>query len=358
MNLTDIARMRMRNELLSRHPFKRPEQVVAHLGAMQAQDYNGALWAIAQRTPGATMQDVEHAIAQRRIVRSWPMRNTLHFMAGRDARWMLDLLTPRINASGGWATRRRFLGISDCDMTRASALVSRALTGGKIMTRAALYGVLDRGGVSPAKQRGLHILSKLAHELLICFGPHEGKQATFVLLDEWLPRGKALERDGGLKRIATTYFTSHGPATIRDFVWWSGLTVADARRGIAAAGKHIKAIELADETYYASPSVTTPKTTDTHLLPPFDEMLVAFRDRSASLNSAHTHHVSGTKNGLMKSTIVIDGQVVATWLRSTGSKQTTVTVKPFFALSASAKRAIADAGERYAHYLGMPVRVR
>ena len=357
MDHRDIGRMRMRSELLTRHAAMKPEAVVAHFGAMQAQDYPGALWAVAQRTPRATRADVELAIAQRNIVRSWPMRGTLHFMAGADARWMLALLTPRINESGGWATRRKFLGITDRDMERATALVTRALSGGKVIKRSELYAVLDRGGVSPAKQRGLHILSKLAHELVIIFGPHDGSQATFVLLDDWLPHQKPLQRDEGLARIATIYFRSHGPATIRDFVWWSSLTVADAKRGIAGAGSTIKAHDVGGTTYYAPRDVSAEATMEAHMLPPFDEMLVAFRDRSASLDAMHQHHVSGSKNGFMQPTVVIDGQVVGTWLRTTSRDRTKVKIKPFFALSSSIKRAIADAGDRYAHYLGTPVLV-
>jgi len=356
--MPDIARLRMHNQLLSRHPFRKPEQVVAYLGAMQAQDYAGALWAVAQRTPGATRADVELAITEKRIVRSWPMRGTLHFMAGTDARWMLELLTPRANASGGWATRRKFLGISDRDMARAGNIVERALAGGKILERRELYAILDRSGVSSAKQRGLHILSKLAHELLIIFGPHRGAQATFALLDEWLPKSPKLDRDDALARLATVYFTSHGPATIRDFTWWSSLTVADAKRGIAAAGRALKALDVAGVAHWSSARAAEPeKTSEAHLLPPFDEMLVAYRDRSASLSALHRHHMD-SKNGFMHPTVMVDGQVVGTWGRTTTPRGTNLAVMPFFPFPPAMRRAIAAAAERYSHYLGTPVFLR
>lgn len=345
----------MSNQQLAKSKFKKPEDVVAWFGAMQAQDYPGALWGVALRTPATTASDVERAIAERKIVRSWPMRGTLHFIPGADARWMLELLTPRINDSGGWETRRKFLGLEESDIKKGSRLISRALESAKILTRQELYDVLDRGGVSPAKQRGLHILSKLAHEMLICFGPHKGKQATFVLLDEWLSGAKRMDREASLAELAKRYFTSHGPATIHDFAWWSGLKVSDARRGLDAIASELEQETFEKTTYWMprSGSRVSVPSPDAHLLPAYDEYLVAYRDRSAAVELDHAPKVFASTNGIFSPVLVIDGKVVGTWGRLAKKTKTVVSIKPFGKLTWSQKDVIARRVRRFGDFLGM-----
>lgn len=359
MTGVDIARMRMHNQWLSVHPKSKPEDVVAHFGAMQAQDYPGALWGVAQRTKSATRNAVEQAIDRRRIIRTWPMRGTLHFLAGRDARWMLDLLAPRYNANGGWATRRAFLGLTEHNIAKAAKLFTCALQGGKVLTRPEMYEVLKHGGISPEKQRGNHILGKLAVQLLLCFGPHRGTQPTFVLLDEWLPHTGRLERDEALARVTLRYFTAHGPATAHDMGWWSGLTLADIRRGLDMVSSKLKKIEVGGTVYWSARMLNPKPSSEAHLLPPFDEMLVGYKDRSASLHKTHHRRVLGNGNGIFSPAVMIDGQIVGTWARSTERTHTTVTATPLDrAFTAAQKRAVSEAADRYAHFLGSPVRLK
>jgi hypothetical protein len=304
----------------------------------------------------ATEAAVEQAIAERTVVRSWPMRGTLHFVAPADLRWMLALLTPRVVA--GQKSRHRQLGLDQADFDRSRDLLTRALEGGRQLTRDAAYQVLEAAGVSTAGQRGIHILARLAQDGLLCFAARQGNQQTFALLDEWLPSARPMERDEALAELAGRYFTSHGPATREDFTWWSGLTVADARLGIELAGPRLEEETLEGRVYWhgaaepgAAPAVS-PAPSTAWLLPPYDEYTVAYRDRSAVLDPAWGRLVSG--NGIFYPTIVLDGQVAGTWKRVFKKGTVVITLSPFSPLKKKERQAIAAAAERYGAFLGLP----
>src|SRR5262249_6103388 len=197
MTSSDIARLRLHNQRIARGTFEHPSDVVAWLGAVQAQDYLGALWAVGLRMRNAVEADIEQALADRTIIRTWPMRGTLHFVAAADARGMLELLTPRIVANNTQRPVRQF-DLDARKFARSKDLFERGLEGGRRLTRNAMYKVLEAGGVSTAGQRGLHILWRLAQDGVICFGAREGKQQTFALLDEWAPKAKRMSRDKSL----------------------------------------------------------------------------------------------------------------------------------------------------------------
>jgi hypothetical protein len=176
--MIDIARLRLHNQRIARATFERPEDVVAWLGAVQAQDYQGALWAVGLRMRDAVEADIERALAEQTIIRTWPMRGTLHFVAAADARWMLDLMTPRIVANIAQTFLRRF-DLDESTFAHSKELFERALQGGKRLSRTAMYKVLEEGGVSTAGQRGRHILWRLAQDGAICFGGEYGNRHPF-----------------------------------------------------------------------------------------------------------------------------------------------------------------------------------
>ncbi len=273
------SRLRLHSQLLARNPAATAHEVVAHLGAVQAQDYLGALWAGGLRMRAAVEGDVERALAEREIVRCWPMRGTLHFVAAEDARWMLELLAPRVLARHRARLQRDF-ELDPRTLRRSHTLIERAMQGGNALTRPELYATLEKAGISTTASRGLHILFALAHQHLICFGPRRGKQPAFVLLDEWLPATKPKPRDEALGELARRYCTGHGPATAADFAWWSGLTLKEANEGLALADVRLPNVSRSHPT----PSV--------HLLPPFDEYTVAYKDRSAIIDPAFAKRVN------------------------------------------------------------------
>jgi hypothetical protein len=317
------------------------------MGAMQAQDYAGALWAIALRTPHLTREDVEKAIADRHIVRTWPMRGTLHFLAAEDARWMTRLLAPRVLAAS--VGRRKQLAIDDTVLAAAREVIVQALTGGNCLTRNELCNRLDATGIATAGQRGIHLLGYWAQMTLICFGPHEGKQPTFVLMDEWLPPTPERSREEALKELAARYFKSHGPASLRDFAGWSNLTVKDARLGIELAGTTLASQEENGTVYWFDPAVK-PATPATYLLPGFDEYMLGYKDRSAALALEHTNRIVPGGNGMFLPTLVINGRIVATWKKTVRTKSQTVVISPFTTLSDTQLASIEPALKRYEAY--------
>lgn len=329
--------------------------MVAWLGAVQAQDYLGALWAVGLRLSDATEQDVELALAERRIVRTWPMRGTLHFVAADDARWMTELLARRPAAAG--AGRLRSLGIDEGVLSRARRALVKKLEGGRRLTRPAAYRVLRDARIDATGQRGIHILWRLAQDCVVCFGPRDGKQQTFVLFDEWLPRAKSLPRDEALATLAARYFRSHGPATLRDFAWWSGLTLADARSAIVRAGTDVVEQTIDGQAHWAGSGAPRAdrRGGGTHVLPAFDEFLVGYTDRSASVDAS----VLGATGvaAIMRPVVVRDGRVVGTWRRRTAGRELVCSVDSFVSPPRrSTSRDVTRALQRYARFLGVRLR--
>ena len=354
MTSTDIAHRRLRAQRLVGDKFERPEEAVAWLGAVQAQDYAGALWGVGLRLSRATESQVERAVAERKIVRTWPMRRTLHFVAAADVRWMLRLLTPRIVA-GASQRLHQFYGLDEAAITRSKKLFERALGGGRSLTRAAMYGVLEAGGIPTSDGRGLHILCRLSQDGFLCFGAREGKQPTFVLLDEWVAESKALSRDEALAELAARYFTSHGPATLQDFTWWSGLPAADAKAAISRAGSRLACETAAGRTYWlaaSAPSVDS-AAPRVHLLPPFDEYTVAYRDRGDVLDPSRAKQIN-PGNGVFSPAVVSGGRIVGTWRRTLAKGAVVVTPSPFARLKRDEARSLDEAAARYGAFLDLP----
>jgi hypothetical protein len=351
----EIAHRRLLHQQINGPAAKEPAEVVAALGAVQAQDFSGALWAVGLRLPQATEASIRQAIADRAIVRTWPMRGTLHFVAAADVRWMLALLTPRVLAG---ATRRHpQLELDETIYRRCEHLVTRALEGGQVLTREAVYACWEQAGVSTAGQRGYHLLWWLAQRGVLCFGPPAGKHPTFTLLDEWVPSTPPLEREAALAELARRYFGGHGPATLADLVWWSGLKVAEARMAVALAAPHLVKQTVAGTDYWmSSDSPALPvAAADLHLLPSFDEYLLGYADRSAVLDPSHTVRINPGSNGVFKPILVRDGRVAGTWRRTLRTHAVSVTIDPFQPLPPGETEALAQATARYARFVGKPV---
>jgi hypothetical protein len=346
----DLVRRRLRSQRTVASTLEDPAEVVKWLGAVQAQDYLGSLWGIALRTRRCLEADVERAIADRSIVRTWPMRGTLHFVAAEDARWMLHLLAPRIMKRS--AGRHRQLGLDAAAFTKCRARLEKALSGGRVLSRPDVYRVLERAGIATAEQRGIHILAQLAMQGVLCFGPRSGRQPTFALLDEWLPPAPVMARDEALGELARRYFTSHGPATAQDFAWWSGLPLGDARRGVDVAGRHLVADGVGGPTYWSAPERALPRRrTTAHLLPAYDEYTVAYRDRRAFLEARHAER---TRNGIFSSVVLVDGRIVGTWRRRATRDQVTLTAELLERPGRDALRVLEGVAARYGAFLGLP----
>ena len=352
MTSLEIARQRLYNQRLSFPGFKKPGDVVKWMGAVQAQDYYGAKWALGQRTRDATDEDIEKAFASGEILRTHVMRPTWHFVTPTDIRWLLKLTASGVNAANSYYYRK--LELDDAVFRRCNKAITRALRGGKHLTREALRTVIKRAGIaSDDLLRFNYMLVRSELDGLICSGPRNGKQFTYALLDERAPQTKALSRDEALAELTRRYFTSHGPATSSDFMWWSGLSATDVKRGLEMARRHLVKEMIEGKTYWlpSSPRVTRASRV-AYLLPSFDEYLIAYKDRSAALHPKYREQ-SLTDNVVFSSTIVWNGRIVGSWNRKIERASVNVTVSPFVSFSKTETRAIADVVRRYGEFLNM-----
>lgn len=345
-----IALHRLGAQGVSPPRFDTPEAVVSWLGAVQAQDWYGSLWAVGSRMRAATESTIEQAIADGSIVRTWPMRGTLHFVAPADVRWMLQLLASRVITANRARIERDF-GLDESTLKRSCRIVEKVLGEGQPIARTDLYAALDAGGIGTERMRGIHVTGWLAHHGVICGGPRVGRQPTFVLLDAWVAPTTPKTRDEALHALALRYFHSHGPATAQDLAWWSGLTVRDAQLAAALAEPELQVLEVAGKRYLHGDTAEPMPAGGVHLLAPFDEYLVGYRDRSAAVEPALSRQVIGI-NGLVNASVLVDGKVVGTWKRVLGRDGVSIDVAPFRALRRGEQAPLKRAMKRYAAFIG------
>jgi hypothetical protein len=351
MTQSELLKRRLTTHHLASPDFKNASEVVRWFGAVQAQDFFASLWAVGQRLTKAVEADVERAIAEKQIVRSYPMRGTLHFTPPEDLRWMLKLMTPRIVAKS--AKIYRDASLNAAVFKKSASIFERALQGENQLTRDEMYEVLEEHSISTKNYRGLHILGHLSQQGLLCYGPRKGKQQTFVLLDEWIPGSNDLTRDESLARLTLNYFTGHGPATLQDLVWWSGLTVADIKAGIEMVKSKLAEETIDGVTYYFSPAVSSKKSSSAFLLPVYDEYTVAYKDRDILLDEKAASSLKKINNLVFTNTIVIGGGVVGVWRRTIKKEKTIIEVNPLITLNTTQKEKIEAAAKKYGKFIGL-----
>ncbi|TFV52724.1 winged helix DNA-binding domain-containing protein [Blastococcus sp. TF02A-35] len=344
----DVALMRVLAQLLAGPPAPGPAGAVHRLTAVQGQDFRGAVTSVALRTEGRRREDVLGALDDGTVVRSWPMRGTLHLLLAEDLPWMLELLGPR--ALAGLAARRAALELTDTDAERARELVVGALAGGRRLSRAALLAAIADGGVATTGQRGYHLLWFLAQTGTLCLGPTEEGEQQFVLLEEWVRTPRRLEREEALGELALRYFRGHGPATVADLVRWAGSTVRDVRAGVAVAGDRLARIDVEGTEHLLDPA--TPDLLAAHrdearavrLLPGFDEFVLGYADRSAVLDPEFAERICPGRNGVFAPTVVAGGRVAGTW-RWTGTGRRRVATPSLFTEDAGLASAVPELAE-------------
>ena len=345
---------RLANQQLAVRAHADPRDVVAHLGAVQAQEYGQSLWALALRAEGVGLTAIEAAVAEGTILRTWPMRGTIHFVPARDARWMVNLLAQRKIRQMRNVYEK--IGLTTSVLGRAGDIVQAALAGGRRVQRRDLYAILSQHGIdcsaSPNGSRGGQILTYLSMLGQICLGPLDGRQATFVLLAEWAAEPETPKEP--LAELAIRYFGSHGPATARDFSWWSGLTLAEIRQATELAGTALRRVEIDGQDHWlgaaTSPSADPPS--GAYLLPAFDEYTVAYRDRTALFGGREL-----SQSDMLNPLMVLDGRAVGVWRATASKTRCTITLAPFDGVTrAEVERFDAPCSE-YATFLGLPVEV-
>jgi hypothetical protein len=355
--MLNIIQQRLHNQQLVETRFETPAEIVQWLGAVQSQDYPGAKWAVGQRLQDVTDADIDRALADGSIIRTHVLRPTWHFVSPDDIGWMLALTGPRVNALTSYYYHQ--LDLSEAIFARCNEIFAKALQGGKQLTRAELNLELKQAGMNFDAARMGHITGQAELYGVICSGALRGKQHTYALLSERAPHARSLERDEALAELTLRYFTGHGPATLKDYVWWSGLNTADARAGLEMVKSQLLSEKVDDQTYWFSPSLPTApqRSLTAFVLPNYDEYLVGYADRSAVFDKQYIDKLSQQDGIVFNNTIVLDGCVIGTWKRT--AKKNTVSIKTtlFRSLTSEENAAIISAVQRYGDFLGQSVSI-
>jgi hypothetical protein len=349
---SELLTKRLRNQLLVESTRRKPEQVVSWLCAMQAQDFSAAKWAVASRAPGVQDGDVEQAFNDGLILRTHVLRPTWHFVTAQDVRWLLALSAPRIHAANDYYYRQ-----SDLDaktFAKSCAMIHRVLEGGKTMTRAELAVYLKRAKIPADGLKLAYLMMHAELEGVITSGPRRAKQFTYALMDERVPKARTLDREEALAELAKRYFTSHGPATARDFAWWSGLTIKDAQRAAESAGT-LEFESIGGVIHWsAKDSDASPfKTAYALLLPNYDEYLIAYKDRAPFVDASRAANIVARSNGAFANHLLIDGCLAGSWSRTVKTTSVLIEVAPYKKLTPAQTRAVTNACDCYGEFLGL-----
>ncbi len=313
MQTSDILRIRLHNQLLSSGRFTRPEEVVAYMGAMQSQAVEMAKWGVGLRLPGVTLRNIDEAIDSGRIIRTHILRPTWHFVSAGDLHWMLDLSIPRVKPI--FESYRRMMGVDEARIEQALQVVQRALEGHRHLTRQELTDHVNAAGIQTDSLLMNQLMGRAEMEKLVCNGRQKGNKQTYALLDEWVPRtDRPITKEEALGRLARAFFTSHAPATLQDFVWWSGMLTSDARKAIEELRSDFVSETVGERTFWFHKDTQLPDSEETSalLLPAFDEFIVSYKDREEILEKEH-HRKIITRTGIFSPTIVYDGRVIGSW---------------------------------------------
>lgn len=315
MKAIDIAAIRLKNQQLIHPMFDHPLDVVKWMGAMQCQDFAMCRWAIALRMKKPGRKAVEEAFNRGDLLRTHLNRATWQVVAGEDIGWMLLLHGERCARSWNGYSAATGTLLTDHMMESSRELLYNRLSGGHYCTREelmALYRSIDITDARAAR----HLLAVAEAEGLICSGPIKGNSITYALLDERVPNRPHLLREEALAQLATRYFQSHGPATLADYVWWSGLTAKECRMGMEQMGENLTEVTVKGVTYYLHSHQTKGCTPQglLSLLPPFDEILIGYKDRTAVLPAQYAHRAHNN-SGIFYPVILYNRMIVGNWLR-------------------------------------------
>ena len=354
----DLIADRLRNQKLTGRQAASPHEIVAWMGAMQAQDYAGARWAIGQRVPGVTDADVQRAFDAGAILRTHVLRPTWHFVAPEDIRWILALSAPRVHAANAFVYRQTAL---DAGVFRKSRkVIEKALSGGNWLTRDEIGELLGRAGVEAT---GLRLAALMMHaelEAVVCSGPRRGRQFTYALLDERAPRTKTPTMDEALAALVQRYYTSHGPATVRDCAWWSGLTMRQVDTGLASLGSDMAKETIGSRVWWwrSGRRSSAPAAPAAFLLPNYDEYLIAFKDRDTAVAETRLATRPHGAPDPFSHHLIVDGRLEGSWRRTVSAGTVRIEVATYRRLARQASESVDAASERLGKFLGLEVDLR
>lgn len=350
MSPQEILTTRIHNQLLLDRKYDKPEDIASWFGAIQSQDYLGAKWALSQRFQQGYDEVIERSFNEGRILRTHAMRPTWHFVAPEDILWIEELTVPRVKII--LSTYDRKLEIDVAFLKKTQTIIRKVLKNNNYLTREEIADYLGRNGITPCiGQRLGHIVMHAELDGVICSGPRKGKQFTYALIEERAPQAKELSREEALKLLTEKYFRSHGPACVQDFVWWSGLMTADARKGIEM--NNFDSVELDGITYWFKEKFTTNENISEYcyLLPNYDEYTIAYKDRSLYTIPGEHKPLDSRGNVIFNNAIILNGKVAGTWRRTLKSKEVIIEYIQFYNFNLKEKKLFEEAVKQYAAFL-------
>lgn len=357
MTPSEIAYLRLFNQHLLDAKFTSPKEVVGWLGAIQAQDYYMAKWAIGARMINATDRIVEEAINRGEIVRTHVMRPTWHFALAEDIRWMLALTAPHLKAA--MKSYQTKLSLNEKIFNRTNDIIARLLEGNNHLTRTEIVAELKKKKIKADNLQATHIMFDAELNGIVCNGPMRGKQFTYALMDERISPTKAIAREEALYQLSKKYFTSHGPATIQDFTWWSGLPAADAKKGLDLVKDKLVSEKIDNKIYWWDDTLSGPPRINQStplFLPAYDEFMISYTDRSASIDKKFAKVVL-VGNGIFRPIIVKEGKAIGIWLRTVKRNHVVVTTKFFSAKEKLKKSEVASLIQPFGQFLDIEIKL-
>jgi hypothetical protein len=356
MTSSEIIKLRLFNQQIAETKFTKPQELVSWMGAIQAQDYGMAKWAIGLRIPRSDDTMIEKAFNEGKILRTHVLRPTWHFVTPHDIRWMLELTAPRILSS--LAHNDRHLSLDKKILKKTNDVLAKALEGGKHLTRDEVRSALQNARIDTSGLRFMHLLEHAELDRVICSGKRKDRQSTYALFDE-RASAKTLEREEALAELTKRFFTSRGPATIYDFAWWSGLSLTDAKKGIEMVKRKLKREMIDGKEYFFRPlaSFKNEMTPIALLLPNYDEYVISYKDRTESIDKKHLPVILKERNAVFTNAILINGKIEGIWQRAIKNDSVAVKTRSFSALSKTRQKLVTRAANRYSNFLGMSLHV-
>lgn len=355
MIYSDISNLRIQNQHILNPLSLSAKELVTSMGAMQAQDLTMAKWAIGLRVQDSTEKKIETAYNNGEIIRTHLMRPTWHFVSSDDIYWLLELTAPRIKPL--LKTRNVHLELTEDIFSRCFRILERELVGGNVLTRDELVRLLAEENIKTDENRLSHLMLRAELDGLICSGPLQNNKLTYALLSDRVPVKKMLPKNEALCELAKRYFVSHGPATLQDFVWWSGLSISDAKKSLEANRSNLVAETFDSDTYWCGNSVSLPESNQSvHLLPAFDELLISYRDRKAIISDLDNKKAI-SNNGIFRPIVVINGKVCGIWRRISQKNQTLIDVNLFQMQNKQTVEAIESEANRYGLFINKPMQL-
>ncbi len=363
MTHNDILQYRLANQCISdTHEMKAKPRTVqgmlSHMGAMQAQDYAMATWAVGLRLPGTKQKDIGQAIANGEIIRTHILRPTWHFVSAHNARWMMHLAAPYLKRTS--LSQLRQLELDDTVFAKTNSIIEKMLGNGEELTREEIATEISKNGIVCNPMRMVQIMFRAEIDMVVCNGSPRGRQQTYSLFDARVPFLPPISREEAIARLTKTYFASHGPASVHDFAWWSGLTLKDIRMGLEMVKDSLNsAFVEASEYWFQEPLPNLPPERPTaSAIPAFDEYGVSYKDRSFLIKKEQISRFV-TSNGVFNPIIVVDGSIVGVWKREV-KKQHVHIMPEFFPgafehLHPTEQEQIAKAFQKYADFLNLPL---